>query len=113
MSTGNINPGKATNRLTDTGSGLRKHGKRNSGPQRSFHCPTLASPGRIRTLMPILEKENAPYAVCQAAVWIVTDKADYYRLGTLFRRRRGSFDGDRQINAYEAVYAINSVTRLA
>ena len=56
--------------------------------------------------MPILEKENAPYAVCQAAVWIVTDNADYGRLGTLVSRRGDGFQGKRLINAYETVYAM-------
>jgi hypothetical protein len=40
----------------------------------------------LAMLMPELEDARAPYAVRQAAVWIVTDDADYGKLGQLVRR---------------------------
>lgn len=69
--------------------------------QRSPHQAELAK------LMPFLDKESVSYAVRQAAVWIVTDNADYDDLGILVSRSQFQiFDGTRQINEYEAAQAI-------
>jgi outer membrane protein assembly factor BamD (BamD/ComL family) len=69
--------------------------------QRSPHQKELAK------LMPILEKEGASYAVRQAAVWIVTDDADYYDLGTLVSQSQfEAFGGSRVINENEAARAM-------
>ncbi|MFC1844243.1 HEAT repeat domain-containing protein [Thermodesulfobacteriota bacterium] len=57
-------------------------------------------------LMPVLDKANVPYAVRQAAVWIVTDNADYDDLGILVSRSQWQMYGGRQINEYEAAKAM-------
>lgn len=57
--------------------------------------------------MPILEKSNVSFGVEQAAVWIVTDNADYDDLGTLVSRPIYQiFGGTRIINEYEAARAM-------
>jgi len=57
--------------------------------------------------MPILDKARVPYAVRQAAVWIVTDNASYGGLGILVSRSQFQmFGGTRQINEYESARAM-------
>ena len=69
--------------------------------QRSPHQAELAK------LIPILEKAGVSYAVRQAAVWIVTDNADYDDLGILVTRSQFQiFGGTRQINQYESARAL-------
>lgn len=61
----------------------------------------------LKKLMPILEKSNVSFGVEQAAVWIVTDNADYDDLGTLVSRPIYQiFGGTRIINEYEAARAM-------
>jgi len=55
----------------------------------------------LQKLMPVLEKANAGFAIRQAAVWIITDNANYYGLGTLIRR-----PGGRVIQEYECARAM-------
>ena len=59
----------------------------------------------LAQLMPVLEKANASYAVRQAAVWIVTDNADYDDLGILVESTTG-FGGTRVINEAAAARAM-------
>jgi hypothetical protein len=72
--------------------------------QRSPHQEELAR------LMPVLERAGVPYAVRQAAVWIVTDDADYGDLGVLVRRSQwsGPFGGTRQIREPEVARAMRT-----
>jgi hypothetical protein len=67
--------------------------------QRSPHQLELAH------LMPVLDKAGVYYAVRQAAVWIVTDNANYDDLGILVASQYG-FGGDRVINAQETARAM-------
>jgi len=62
----------------------------------------------LARLMPILERAGATYAVRQAAVWIVTDDANYKDLGSLVRRSQWSspFGGTRLICEREAAEAL-------
>ncbi len=69
--------------------------------QRSPHRAELAK------LMPILEKAGVSYPVRQAAVWIVTDDADYDELGILVSRPAFQpFGGTREIEESETVQAM-------
>lgn len=68
--------------------------------QRSPHQEELAR------LMPVLNKAGVGYATRQAAVWIVTDNADYSDLGILVSRSHFALLGTRQINAYESARAM-------
>jgi hypothetical protein len=56
------------------------HGQDTFEVQRSLHEVELAR------LMPVLEKAQASFGVRQAAIWIVTDNADYGDLGVLVSR---------------------------
>ena len=57
----------------------------------------------LERLIPVLDKARVPYAVRQAAVWIVTDNADYGDLGILVSRSQFQmFGGTRQIKEYES-----------
>ncbi|MCP4708975.1 MAG: hypothetical protein GY869_10145 [Planctomycetes bacterium] len=57
--------------------------------------------------MPVLDQAQVIYAVRQAAVWIVTDNADYSDLGILVSRSQFQvFGGTRKINEYEAARAM-------
>ena len=61
----------------------------------------------LAKLMPVLNKAKVRYAVEQAAVWIVTDDANYAQLGVLVSRARWqTHGGSRQINAPEAAQAM-------
>ncbi len=61
----------------------------------------------LERLMPVLDKARVPYAVRQAAVWIVTDNADYGDLGILVSRSQFQmFGGTRQIREYESARAM-------
>jgi outer membrane protein assembly factor BamD (BamD/ComL family) len=64
----------------------------------------LSSPNQsvLKLLMPVLEKSNVSFEVEQAAVWIVTDDADYHDLGSLIQFPMGA----RAIQEYEAAMAI-------
>jgi hypothetical protein len=67
--------------------------------QRSPHQTELAK------LMPILDKAGVNTETKQAAVWIVTDDADYYDLGTLVASQFG-YGGSRVINEVETARAL-------
>ena len=58
--------------------------------------------------MPALADAHAPYAVRQAAVWILSDDADYGQLGILVRSTNG-FGGSRVILAPEAARAMQII----
>jgi hypothetical protein len=69
--------------------------------QRSPHQAELAR------LLPVLDNAGVPYAVHQAAVWIVTDNADYSDLGILVSRSAYQYyGGTRQIKEYESAKAM-------
>ena len=59
----------------------------------------------LEKLLPVLESEDASYPVKQAAIWIITDDADYGDLGTLVS------DGSRVINEYEAAEAMRLIEK--
>ena len=60
----------------------------------------------LRLLLPVLER-SVSYNVKQAAIWIITDNADYDDLGTLVSSSQFSFlGGTRAINDYEASKAM-------
>jgi hypothetical protein len=52
----------------------------------SFDVQRAPNQQELARLMSVLEQERASYPVRQAAVWIVTDDADYADLGVLVRR---------------------------
>ncbi len=54
--------------------------------------------------MPVLDKAGVPYDVLQAAVWIVTDNADYSDMGKLVRGFRGF--GQRAIDEEDVTRAM-------
>lgn len=62
----------------------------------------------LARLMPLLDKAGASYDIEQAAVWIVTDNADYSDLGLLVRNSPGMlvFGGTRVIDENEAARAM-------
>ncbi len=69
--------------------------------RRSPHQAELAK------LMSVLDRAGFDYAVRQAAVWIVTDNADYGELGILVSRSFGQlYGGTREINEFEAARAM-------
>lgn len=55
----------------------------------------------LERLLAVLDAENADYPVQQAAIWIITDDADYYDLGTLICE-----NGERAINESQAAEAL-------
>jgi hypothetical protein len=67
--------------------------------QRSPHQAELAQ------LMPVLDKAGVKYEVRQAAVWIVTDNADYDDLGILVASSTG-YGGSRVIHEAETARAM-------
>lgn len=71
----------------------------------TFTVERSPSQADLARLMPVLEKANAGYAVRQAAVWIVTDNADYDDLGILVLSATG-FGGSRVIGEAEAAQAM-------
>jgi hypothetical protein len=61
----------------------------------------------LARLMPALDAAGVPFGVRQAAVWIVTDDADYDDLGTLVSTPAWQvYGGTREINEYEAARAL-------
>jgi hypothetical protein len=53
------------------------------GNNDSFRIQRSPHQAELARLMPVLNKAQVPFAVRQAAVWIVTDNADYEDLGVL------------------------------
>ena len=77
------------------------------GSEDSFTVQKSPHQDELSRLILILDKALVPYAVSQAAVWIVTDNADYYDLGILVRRHPFlKFGGTRQIKEPEAALAM-------
>ena len=60
----------------------------------------------LEKLLPILDAEDAIYPVKQAAIWIITDDADYNDLGTLICK-----NGARAINESEAAEALRLIDK--
>ncbi|MGH9344267.1 MAG: tetratricopeptide repeat protein [Terriglobia bacterium] len=60
----------------------------------------------LAKLMPVLDRANVEYAVRQAAVWIVTDNADYDDLGELIASSNGGVSGERVIDEADAARAM-------
>lgn len=62
----------------------------------------------LQRLAKVLERTRPPFAVRQAAVWILTDDADFNALGTLVRRSVFTpFGGTRMIDEMSAVWAMH------
>lgn len=79
------------------------------GSSDSFTVQRSPNQAELKVLMPLVEKAGVGFAVRQAAVWIVTDNADYDDLGTLVSTPAYApvaFGGTREINEYEAVRAM-------
>lgn len=77
------------------------------GSKDSFTVQRSPHQAELARLMPILDKARVPYAVRQAAVWIVTDNSDYGDLGILVSRSQFQvFGGTRQIKEYESARAM-------
>lgn len=73
----------------------------------SFTIRLQPEPEALRKLMPAIEEAGASYAVAQAAIWIVTDDADYADLGVLKARPVGQVSGGtRVLGPHEAVEAL-------
>ncbi len=62
----------------------------------------------LARLMPALASAQAPYAVRQAAVWILSDDADYIDLGVLVQSANG-YGGSRVILAPETARAMQII----
>lgn len=78
-------------------------------PGRDDHFDVRRSPRQkeLQRLMPVLRAAGADYAIQQAAVWIVTDDADFGDLGTLVRRSAFQlFGGERLIKEFETATAM-------
>lgn len=60
----------------------------------------------LQTLLPTIRRGRASFAVTQAAVWIITDDADYEGLGTLTESFGGFGGGSRVINEPEVARAM-------
>jgi hypothetical protein len=71
----------------------------------SFSVRRLPQQGELAKLMPVLEKAGVDSETRQAAVWIITDDADYDDLGTLVASQFG-FGGSRVINELETARAM-------
>ena len=73
----------------------------------SFYIQRSPKQRELQKLMPFLNNANVSSAVEQAAVWIVTDNADYDDLGILVSRTQFQiFGGSRVINEYETAKAM-------
>lgn len=73
----------------------------------SFYVRRSPQQKDLAKLIPVLRKATTNIAVRQAAVWIVTDNADYGDLGSLVSRSAFQmFGGTRVINEYEAAMAM-------
>ena len=59
----------------------------------SFTVQRSPQQAELARLVPVLDKAGVPYAVRQAAVWIVTDNADYGDLGVLVSRSPSQMSG--------------------
>lgn len=72
-----------------------------------FRVTRAPSSEELERLMPVLDDAGVPSGVHQAAVWIVTDDADYGELGVLvLRLPHQTFGGTRVIEEPEAARAM-------
>jgi hypothetical protein len=71
----------------------------------TFSVERSANQAELAQLMPVLDKAGVGYAVRQAAVWIVTDNADYDDLGILVASSTG-YGGSRVIHEEETARAM-------
>ncbi len=71
----------------------------------SFTVERAPHQEQLAKLMPVLDAAGVSYPVRQAAVWIVTDDADFSDLGELVESSNG-FDGSRVINEPETAQAM-------
>jgi hypothetical protein len=77
------------------------------GSTDSFTVQRSPQQSELARLMPVLDKARAPYAVRQAAVWIVTDNANYNVLGALVSPSQfEAFGGTRLIRESESARAM-------
>jgi hypothetical protein len=77
------------------------------GQSDSFTVRQSPNQAELERLMTVLDKANVPFDVEQAAIWIVTDNADYSDLGVLVSRPSfQAFGGTRVINEDEAARAM-------
>lgn len=72
----------------------------------TFHLELAPNVRELEALAPLLERADASTSVAQAAVWIVTDDADYDALGLLVRSIDGGFTGTRAIVESDAIRAL-------
>ncbi|MGH9875924.1 MAG: hypothetical protein ACRD9S_26020 [Pyrinomonadaceae bacterium] len=75
------------------------------GGNDSFEVKLHPEQEELKKLMPALARAMVGSAGRQAAVWIVTDNADYGDLGSLLQSY-GAIGGSRVINEYEAALAM-------
>ena len=71
-----------------------------------FEIERSSNNPELMKLLPVLESEDANYPVKQAAIWIVTDNADYGDLGTLTCE-----NGERVISGSEASEAMRLIPK--
>jgi len=77
------------------------------GMDDSFIVQPSSNQEELEMLMKVLSKENVSSSVEQAAIWIVTDNADYDDLGILvLRSAYDYYGGSRVIKEYETARAI-------
>ncbi len=74
----------------------------------TFSVERSPQQAELAKLMPVLAKASVGYGTRQAAVWIVSDNADYRDLGILVANTSGfgSFGGSRVIAEAEAAHAM-------
>jgi hypothetical protein len=71
----------------------------------TFEVERSPNQDELEKLLPILDAENVSDSVKQAAIWIITDNADYNDLGTLVS------NGSRAIKEYEASEAMRLIDK--
>jgi hypothetical protein len=73
----------------------------------SFTVQRSPQQAELAKLMPVLDQARVEFAVRQAAVWIVTDNADYSDLGSLVSRSAAQlYGGTRVILEHDAAQAM-------
>ena len=71
----------------------------------SFSVQPAPRQKELQAVLPLLQAAGAPFGVTQAAVWIITDNADYDDLGTLVSGSVGGVE-TREIREPEAAQAM-------
>lgn len=84
------------------------------GPRDQLLLLSQTEPADILKLLDLLERERAEFAVVQASLWILTDDADYQKLGTLASSPEALADlpgirGTRAIREEQAIAAMISL----